>query len=89
MKKIAFAAALSLLAQVVPANAISLPPPSEHYPGAVIAIIGTTLGSMSSTDTANETIAKGEFEQLNSILENTALLTQTAGGSMSTLDILK
>lgn len=84
MKKIALAIIVGLLIQTCPMKA------SASYPisGAAAAVAAVAFGFLGGTVAQKQT-PKTEFEALNTTSQYNNLLSQTAGGSLNTLDILK
>ena len=97
MKKVALALVLSILVQSVPMAifASSAPPPAPDEvinprTGAILALFVGYLLLTDNHGSAPSAKASGdEFKDLNNNPAFKNLLNQTAGGSMSTLDILK
>jgi hypothetical protein len=92
MKKIALVLTLGLFVHLVPMKAFAAYSPISHGGNIMVALFvffGTGNMSVLSENTMDQNGALKEFAALNSIPENLALLSQEAGGAMSTLDILK
>lgn len=85
MRRIGIALALGILIQAVPANVLAIFVP---HPGGLIAILGLT-GAFDGGNTKDSSLPKREFDTLNQTSGQSALTSQSAGGELNTLDIIK